>query len=194
MGGALLRRLLPPVLGVPIVLASVALVATRRGIVPADLGLALVVVASTGVVGAVALLTARSKHELDLLRRRGEALLHESATRIRHLSAIVDAAEDAIVSFDSEGRVATWNRGAEQILARPARDAIGRRVGDVMKPEQALPFAAALARVLARGAVEHFAMPTAEGATREVMIAPIVDWSGRNAGASAVLRQRETAA
>jgi PAS domain S-box-containing protein len=42
------------------------------------------------------------------------------------LEALVQAAPDAIVTSDVEGRIRSWNPGAERIFGRPAADAIGQ--------------------------------------------------------------------
>ncbi|WP_037495908.1 PAS domain-containing sensor histidine kinase [Solirubrobacter soli] len=50
------------------------------------------------------------------------------------LAALVQAAPDAIVARDREGRVATWNPGAEQMFGYTASEAIGRSYVDLVVP------------------------------------------------------------
>lgn len=50
------------------------------------------------------------------------------------LAAIVQAAPDAIVTEDADGRIATWNPGAERILGLRAEEAIGRPYEEVLVP------------------------------------------------------------
>jgi two-component system sensor histidine kinase UhpB len=50
------------------------------------------------------------------------------------LAAIVAASHDAIVSSTPEGRVTSWNRGAERIFGYSAEEAIGQPVGTVIAP------------------------------------------------------------
>lgn len=60
--------------------------------------------------------------------RRGEA---DSA----QLAALVQAAPDAIVARSEDGRIATWNPGAEQMFGLPAEQAIGRDYEDLLVPD-----------------------------------------------------------
>jgi PAS domain S-box-containing protein len=59
--------------------------------------------------------------------RRGQA------DRAR-LEALVQAAPDAIVTADPEGRIASWNPGAERMFGRTADEAIGQSL-DILVPE-----------------------------------------------------------
>jgi PAS domain S-box-containing protein len=61
---------------------------------------------------------------LVIERSRSETSLRRSEARYRQ---IVEGAEDfAIVTFDAEGRVTGWNRGAENVVGHDAAHAIGR--------------------------------------------------------------------
>src|SRR6478672_9526189 len=46
--------------------------------------------------------------------------------QLRHLAAIVESSEDAVISKTLEGTVLTWNAGAQQVYGYPAAEAIGR--------------------------------------------------------------------
>ena len=60
--------------------------------------------------------------------RRARAALRENEARLRH---ILDAVKEyAIITLDGEGRVASWNRGAERLLGYAAGEVIGRP-GDI---------------------------------------------------------------
>lgn len=198
VGGSITRRLVPVTLGVPFALASLAQIATQRGLVSPQLAMALFVVVSTSVIGAVVLHTATSIHRLDGIRSRSEALLRESTRRVRHLSALVDGSRLAIVSFDALGRVVTWNPRAERLFGRRAGDAIGRRPAEVFTVDPARAVAQALEQVLRHGAVQRIALrfETRDGeAIRGTLhLAPLADWERRTVGASAVLEEESGAA
>ena len=69
----------------------------------------------------------------DETARRGT---HETAAR---LAAIVSATPDAIVSFSGEdGRVASWNKGAERLFGYTEAEAIGRPVDLLLPPPDRL--------------------------------------------------------
>ncbi len=198
VGGAITRRLVPVALGVPFALASLAQIAAQRGIVSPQLAMALFVVTSTSVIGAVVLHTASSIHRLDGIRSRSEALLRESTGRVRHLSALVDGSRLAIVSFDALGRVVTWNPRAERVFGRRASDALGRRPSEVFAADPARAVAQGLEQVLRRGAVQRIALrlETRDGESIQgtLHLAPLSDWERRTVGASAVLEEESGAA
>jgi PAS domain S-box-containing protein len=50
------------------------------------------------------------------------------------LAALVQAAPDAIIARDRDGRIATWNPGAEAIFGLAAQDAIGKPYVDLVVP------------------------------------------------------------
>lgn len=193
VGGAITRRLVPVALGVPFALASLAQIATQRGIVSPQLAMALFVVVSTSVIGAVVLHTASSIHRLDGIRSRSEALLRESTGRVRHLAALVDGSRLAIISFDALGRVVTWNPRAERIFGRRAGDAIGRRPAEVFAIDPARAVAQALEPVLRRSAVVriplHLETRDGESIRGMLHLAPLVDWERRTVGASAIVEE-----
>jgi two-component system CheB/CheR fusion protein len=59
-------------------------------------------------------------------RQRAEAALRASEARQR---AILETAQDAIVTFDEAGAIQTINAGAERQFGYPRADAAGRRIG-----------------------------------------------------------------
>jgi PAS domain S-box-containing protein len=65
-------------------------------------------------------------------RKRAEEALRASEERFR---GVTDAAMDAIVSADSEGRLRSWNRGAERMFGWRADEVVGRPL-TVIVPER----------------------------------------------------------
>jgi PAS domain S-box-containing protein len=70
------------------------------------------------------------------------------------LAALVQAAPDAIIARDREGRIATWNPGAEQMFGYSAQEAIGRSYAELVVPEDE------------RERVEHIVGKVNQGETR----------------------------
>jgi PAS domain S-box-containing protein len=64
-------------------------------------------------------------------RRRAEDEVRARESRLR---AMLEAALDAVVSMDSEGRVIGWNAAAEAIFGYPAADAVGREMAELIVP------------------------------------------------------------
>ena len=59
----------------------------------------------------------------------------EPTHHLLHLASIVEASDDAIVSQDLEGRVKTWNRGAERLFGYTADEIVGEMLTRVVPPE-----------------------------------------------------------
>lgn len=56
------------------------------------------------------------------MRARSASLSHAA----RHLAALVESSETAMISQSLDGAIQTWNRGAERLFGYSARDMIGR--------------------------------------------------------------------
>ena len=62
-----------------------------------------------------------------------------AAEELSRLAAIVEFADDAMLVSGLDGRITTWNRGAEKILGLPASQMLGGSMADVLgAPEMAL--------------------------------------------------------
>ena len=88
-GGVLARRLLPAAIFIPVFLGWLRLVSERRGLVPTELGLAIVVVLTILLFSALIWATSRSLNRADLVRRAGESRL---ATQYATTYILADAA------------------------------------------------------------------------------------------------------
>ena len=60
--------------------------------------------------------------------------MRRAETDRMQLAALVQAAPDAIVARDRNGRIATWNPGAEQMFGRAAVDVIGHSYVELLVP------------------------------------------------------------
>ena len=60
----------------------------------------------------------------------------ESDSRVGLLASIVEQSESAIVSTSPDGRIVTWNRGAEKLYGYTASEAIGRLTTFLYPPDR----------------------------------------------------------
>ncbi len=110
----------------------------------------------------------------------------------RHLAAIVESSEDAIVSKDLDGRVKSWNREAERLFGYSAEEMIGRPMRKIIPPELQEDEDRILATIARGEPIEHFETVRVAKDGRRIDVAltisPIRDESGRIVGASKIAR------
>lgn len=102
-------------------------------------------IVSDGVFHGVAIFFGRSPVECDddylsLIANIGLKVGHFIRRRQveqerSDLAAIVEASADAIVGWTVDGRVTSWNRGAENMYGQPAAEAIGQPVLNFVPPD-----------------------------------------------------------
>ena len=66
-----------------------------------------------------------------LERREAQDALRESEARSR---AILESAQDAVLTIDHEGRIQEFNPAAEQLFGFPLKQVLGRRMSDMIVP------------------------------------------------------------
>ena len=108
------------------------------------------------------------------------------------LAAIVESSEDAIVSKSLDGRILSWNGGAERLFGYTAQEAVGSMITLIIPPESHDEERSILARLRRGERIEHFETVRVSKAGRRftvsVTISPIRDSTGRIIGASKVAR------
>jgi PAS domain S-box-containing protein len=109
-----------------------------------------------------------------------------------HLAAIIEAAEDAIISKDLNGMVTSWNPAAEQIFGYSAQEMIGRPILRVIPPDRMWEETMILDKIRSGQQVRHYESQrlTKSGALIAVAltISPIHDAGGNVIGASKIVR------
>ena len=108
------------------------------------------------------------------------------------LAAIVESAQDAILSIDNDGAVATWNAGAERLYGYPASEARGRSLPSLLDPEHAEQLVGLLGQVAAGEASVggELSYEDRDGAARQLAVScwPIRRGDGTLEGVSVVAR------
>lgn len=129
-GSAVARRLLPLAIVLLPLIGWLGLEGQRHGLFHPAEGAALRVLISTVVLALAILSLTRRLNRLELERA------HAAGKALR-LAALVDAANEAIVSADPEGIITTWNRAAETLYGYSEQEIIGQRVS-VLAPPHAI--------------------------------------------------------
>src|SRR3984893_6701116 len=72
------------------------------------------------------------------------------------LAAIIESAEDAIVSKTLAGIITSWNQGAQRLFGYQAEEAIGKPVTLLIPPDHPNEEPSILKRIIAGERVEHY--------------------------------------
>jgi PAS domain S-box-containing protein len=108
------------------------------------------------------------------------------------LAAIVASSDDAIVSKDLNGTIATWNAGAEKLFGYTASEAIGRSITIVIPPDRLDEEPEILRRIRLGERIDHFetVRQRKDGSLVDVSltVSPVMDRRGRVVGASKIAR------
>jgi PAS domain S-box-containing protein len=128
------------------------------------------------------------------LDQRGAAVTDrkEAIAKLAQLAAIVESSDDAIVSKTLEGRVTSWNEGAERIFGYEADEMIGQPITRIIPPELHGEEEGILARLRRGERIHHYETTrvTKDGRRIEISltVSPLRDEAGKVIGASKVAR------
>jgi PAS domain S-box-containing protein len=110
----------------------------------------------------------------------------------RHLAALVESSEDAIISKSPTGIIQTWNLGAEHLYGYTAGDVIGRHISVLIPADRQAEEADMLARIVRGERIPPFETVRVKKDGSPVQISltvsPIVDEGGHVIGASKIAR------
>jgi len=108
------------------------------------------------------------------------------------LAAIVESSEDAILSKDLNGIIATWNRGAERLFGYSAEEAIGQSIAMLFPADKLGELEDILTCVRSGNSLKPYETVRRhkDGTMVEVAlgISPILDVNGKIVGASKIVR------
>jgi len=108
------------------------------------------------------------------------------------LSAIIESADDAIISKTLEGIITSWNKGAERIFGYTAEEAIGKPVTILIPPDHEDEEPRILTRLRAGDRIEHYETVRVrkDGTLIDISltVSPIKGPNGQIVGASKIAR------
>jgi two-component system, chemotaxis family, CheB/CheR fusion protein len=118
---------------------------------------------------------------------------HRSAERAAHrLVSIVESSDDAIVSKDLNGTIATWNKGAERLFGYFAEEIVGKPIMTIIPSDRQDEETGILERIRRGERVEHFETvrqrKDGQLVNISLTVSPIFDNSGKIIGASKIAR------
>ena len=115
-----------------------------------------------------------------------------SQSHAQRLAAIVESSDDAIISKDLNGIIATWNRGAEKLFGYEADEVVGQPITILFPPEMLNEEGLILARIRRGERIEHYeTVRQRKDGTRvqiSLSISPIRDAADQVVGASKIAR------
>jgi PAS domain S-box-containing protein len=116
----------------------------------------------------------------------------------QRLAAIVESSNDAILSVDLDGNIATWNRGAEKLLGYTADEVIGKPIRMLISTERQHEEPEILERIGRGESVREYETQRLrkDGTPIAVSlsVSPIMDAGGTIIGASKIGRERSRSA
>ncbi len=117
---------------------------------------------------------------------------HQAMEQSERLAAIVSSSDDAIVSKTLEGRITSWNAGAERIFGYSSEEMIGENIRRIIPGELQHEENEIIAKLSRGERVDHFetVRVTKDGRHIDlsITVSPMRDATGRITGASKVAR------
>ena len=108
------------------------------------------------------------------------------------LSALIESADDAIISKTLDGIITSWNQGAQRIFGYTAEEVIGKPITILIPPDHIDEEPAILARLRAGERIEHYetVRVTKDGRLVDISltVSPIILPDGQIVGASKIAR------
>ncbi len=177
-GGMLARRLLPAVILIPPALGWLRLTGERMGFFDGSTGVSLLIVSTMLLFIALIWHTA--------------GLLGDFERSLRRLAAIVESSHDAVISEDLEGRILSWNLGAESLFGYRADEILGQPISLLVPAENPDEVPQLIARIIRGEQVNHYeTVRIAKDGRRldiSLTLSPIYDEQDRVVGVSKIAR------
>jgi len=116
----------------------------------------------------------------------------QAEAALQRVASIVESSDDAIISKDLNGIIASWNKGAERVFGYTAEEVIGKPVTILMPPERINEEPGILDRIRHGERIDHYetVRRRKDGSLFNISltVSPIRDAQGKVIGASKVAR------
>ncbi len=181
-GGEVLRRLILPVIAVPLVLGWLRIQGQNAGLYDIAFGTALRTLIEIALFVALLWWTAASISKHSIAAQQAQA----------RLAAIVESSDDVIVSKSLEGIIRSWNAGAERVFGWSAEEAVDKHISLIIPPDRLDEETEILNRIRSGMRIDHFETVRLrkDGARIDVSltVSPMRDAAGNIVGASKIAR------
>ena len=125
-------------------------------------------------------------------RNRMEEQLRATNQSLEQLAAIVESSDDAIIGKTLDGRILSWNHGAERLYGYAAQEVLGKTIACFVPPERLNEVPRILERMRRGERVEHYETvrmrKDGRHLTVSLTVSPIRDAGGGIVGASTIAR------
>gem|GEM_PF-2548915 len=182
-GGATIRRLLPVVMLAPVLFGWLKVHSDRAGLLPNDVGIAIVAVLNVLVIGFFVYLLSVRLNRLDAARKDTEARLRAQK---EFLEDLLEAMPIPVFYKDPSGVYTGCNAAFSAYLGHPKEKIIGSTVYDIAPAGLAKVYHEADLELMRRGEKQVYeaSVKAAGGAPRDVIFykAPLAGQDGSSAG------------
>ncbi|MDX1488921.1 MAG: PAS domain S-box protein, partial [Acidiferrobacterales bacterium] len=125
-------------------------------------------------------------------RQRREAASAQPPPSVDKLGPIVESSDDAIITKTLDGKITSWNRGAQRLYGYKVKEVIGHSIDLIIPPERSGEIREILTRIGRGERIEHFETirlkKSGERVEVSVTISPLRNSFGKTVGASAIAR------
>jgi PAS domain S-box-containing protein len=130
IGGWLLRRTVPFVIVIPLILGWLRIEGERLGCFESALGVAIMMLVLMILLAGLIRWAAQALNRLDGVRREAEVKVRESE---KHIRAVFYGIGDGVIVTDAKGLITRMNPVAEQLTGWSEAEALGRSLNEVFR-------------------------------------------------------------
>ena len=132
-GGIIARRLIPVAVFIPLLLGLLLLISFWNGILSSELSTAVFALGIIFIFLGIIWYHAAVLNKRDLQSSLAKNALRESEKQIQN---IFEAAPDAVILIDEEGKIVRWNSMAENLFGWKAPEVIGQLLSEIIIPHR----------------------------------------------------------